>query len=436
MSARRLALFGGTPVSEKPFRFNNGIGAEEKAAVMRVLEKGELSGFIASPGEPFLGGTEVRALQDEFQAHYDVSRALGFNSATTALHAAVAATGAGPGDEVIVSPYTMSASSTAILFTGAVPIFADIEDETFGLDPASVEAQITPRTKAIMAVNIFGHPARLIELKQIAERHGLVLIEDNAQAPDALCDGRFSGTIGDIGVFSFNRHKVMQSGEGGVLVTDNPTFAEKAALVRNHGEAVVADMGVDDIVNTAGLNYRMTEMEAAVAREQFKKLPRLNEERIARADRLTAGLAQIPGITPPAVRSGCRHVYYMYVMKYDAEVTGVPRDLFVKAALAEGFFARAGYLRPTYLEPLYQHKTCFGTDGFPFSANSRNATLSYAKGLCPTCERLQDEEVVLTAIQQPPQTLADMDGFVEACAKVIENRDELVRHAEDVRGAA
>ncbi|MDJ0949943.1 MAG: DegT/DnrJ/EryC1/StrS family aminotransferase, partial [Alphaproteobacteria bacterium] len=368
MSARRLALFGGTPVSEKPFRFNNGIGAEEKAAVMRVLEKGELSGFIASPGEPFLGGTEVRALQDEFQAHYDVSRALGFNSATTALHAAVAATGAGPGDEVIVSPYTMSASSTAILFTGAVPIFADIEDETFGLDPASVEAQITPRTKAIMAVNIFGHPARLIELKQIAERHGLVLIEDNAQAPDALCDGRFSGTIGDIGVFSFNRHKVMQSGEGGVLVTDNPVFAEKAALVRNHGESVVADMGVDDIVNTAGLNYRMTEMEAAVAREQFKKLPRLNEERIARADRLTAGLAQIPGITPPAVRSGCRHVYYMYVMKYDAEVTGVPRDLFVKAALAEGFFARAGYLRPTYLEPLYQHKTCFGTDGFPFSA--------------------------------------------------------------------
>jgi dTDP-4-amino-4,6-dideoxygalactose transaminase len=342
----------------------------------------------------------------------------------------VSATGAGPGDEVIVSPYTMSASSTAILMTGAVPIFADIEADTFGLDPTSVEANITPQTRGIMAVNIFGHAARLGPLREIADRHGLYLIEDNAQAPDALYKGRLTGTVGHIGVFSFNRHKVMQSGEGGVLVTPDERLAFKASLLRNHGEAVVADMGVDDIVNTAGLNLRMTEMEAAVAQEQFRKMPAMNEQRIRLASRLTKGLSGLPGITPPKVEPDCRHVFYMYVMKYDARATGLPRDLFVKAVQAEGPFLRAGYLRPTYLEPLYRKKICFGKNGFPFSANPRNAELVYGPGLCPTCERLQDEEVILTAIMQPPQTLDDMDRFVEACAKVLANRDALLAAGE------
>jgi dTDP-4-amino-4,6-dideoxygalactose transaminase len=432
--ANTLALFGGTPVYTAPFRFNNGIGAEEKAAVMRVLERGELSGFIASSGAPFWGGVEVRALQQAFVDHYRVGHALAFNSATSALHAAVSAIGAGPGDEVIVSPYTMSASSTAILMTGAVPVFADIEADTFGIDPASVEANITPQTRGIMAVNIFGHAARLGPLREIADRHGLYLIEDNAQAPDALYKGRLTGTIGHIGVFSFNRHKVMQSGEGGVLVTDDERLALKAALLRNHGEAVVAEMGVDDIVNTAGLNLRMTEMEAAVAQEQFRKMPAMNAERIRLANRLTAGLSELPGIVPPKVEADCRHVFYMYVMKYDARATGIPRDLFVKAVLAEGAFLRAGYLRPTYLEPLYRRKLCFGANGFPFSASPRNQQLVYGPGLCPTCERLQDGELMLTAIMQPPQTLDDMDRFVEACAKVLANRDALLAADERLAG--
>ena len=135
-----LAILGGTPAADKPFEFNNSISDEEKTAVLRVIEKGELSGFIASPGEPFWGGQEVRGLQEEFQVRFSIKHAIAFNSATSALHAAVAATGIGPGDEVVTSPYTMSATATAILMTGAVPIFADIEDTTFGIDPNSVEA--------------------------------------------------------------------------------------------------------------------------------------------------------------------------------------------------------------------------------------------------------------------------------------------------------
>lgn len=432
-NADTLALLGGTPVTDRPFRFNNGIGAEDKAAVMRVLERGELSGFVASPDKMFWGGEEVRALQHAFIDHFGSKHAIAFNSATSALHAAASATGIGPGDEVITTPYTMSATSTAILMTGAVPVFADIEDETFGLDPASVEANITPQTRGIMVVNIFGHPARLAPLREIANRHGLFLIEDNAQAPDAIYKGRKTGTVGDMGIFSFNRHKVMQSGEGGVLVTDDDQLALKAALLRNHGECVVAGMGVTDIVNTVGLNLRMTEMEAAVAHEQFKKLPAMNDERIHLAERLSRGLSELAGITPPKVEPGCRHVYYMYIMKHDAQVTGIPRDLFVKAINAEGFFLRGGYLRPTYMEPVYQRKICFGPNGFPFSANPRNANLSYAPGLCRTCERLQDQDLMLTAIMQPPQTEADMDLFVEACAKVLQNRDELLAYADPLR---
>ena len=424
-----LAILGGTPVAKKPFEFNNSIGDEEKNAVLRVIENGELSGFIASPGEPFWGGQEVRGLQKEFEKRFRIKHAIAFNSATSALHAAVAATGIGPGDEVITSPYTMSATATAILMTGAIPIFADIEDTTFGIDPVSVETCLSENTKGILAVNIFGHSAKLDRLRDIAAQNALFLLEDNAQAPGALFRGQSTGTIGDAGIFSFNRHKVMQCGEGGVLVTDDDKIAQKAALVRNHGESVVAAMGIDDIVNTVGLNYRMTEMEAAVAREQLRKMDGLNNQRIALANRLTAGLSDIDGLTPPAVTSGSTHVYYMYVIRFNENKIGLPRDLFAQAIEAEGFFLRPGYVKPLYLEPLYQQKICFGRNGFPFTANNRNAAISYAKGICPTCEKLQNSEIMITPITQPPQTLNDMDLFVEACKKVIRSKDDLLAHA-------
>jgi dTDP-4-amino-4,6-dideoxygalactose transaminase len=322
----------------------------------------------------------------------------------------------------------MSASATAVLMTGAVPVFADIETRTFGLDPACVEAVITPYTRGIMAVNLFGHAAALSRLRQLADRRKLFLIEDNAQAPAALCGGRYTGTIGDAGVFSFNRHKTMQSGEGGMVICRDPDIALKLQLVRNHGEVVVGSMGIEDIVNTIGLNYRMTEMEAAVARCQFRKLRGLNAERARLADRLTQGLSEISGLTPPVVEKDCTHVYYFYAIRFDEDEIGMPRDLFAKAVEAEGFTLRAGYVKPLYLEPLYQKKICFGPNGYPFTANPRNKNLSYAKGLCPTVERLNERELMITNIIYPPLTEADMDEFVVSCRKVIASRDALLAH--------
>ena len=186
---------------KRPLPAIHNIGAEEIAAAARVLERGPLSGFLASGKSGFYGGEEVRALEEQFAERFEIKHALAFNSATTALQAAVAALSIGPGDEVIVPPYTMSATATAVLLNGAVPIFADIDPRTFCIDPVSVRERVTPHTKAIIAVNLFGQSADYDALTEIAQEHHLSIIEDNAQAPGARYDGRDTGTLRDITVF-------------------------------------------------------------------------------------------------------------------------------------------------------------------------------------------------------------------------------------------
>jgi len=414
------AILGGIPENSKIFPPYNTIGKEEKDAVMAVLDSGELSGFVANDVPQFYGGQQVQALEKEFCNHFKVKYAVSVNSATSGIYCMLMAMGVGPGDEVITSPYTMHATASSILQCGAVPIFADIEEDTFGLDPDSVQKNITENTKGILAVNIFGHAAMLNELKKVADNNHLWLLEDNAQTPAGLAEGGvYTATIGKAGVFSFNRHKTMQSGEGGVVLTNDEEVAKRMMLVRNHGEVVVDAWKMEDISNTIGQNLRMTEMEAAVALCQIKKLNQLNHARIELSNKITTGLQDVKGVTAPVVRDGCRHVYYFYVMKYDKSVTGLSREHFVEAVNAEGYYLRSGYLRPIYLEPIFRQKICFGKDGYPFVLNSRNDEIKYQKGLCPVAERLNDEEVILTNIIYPPLTTDDMDGFVRAIKKVI-----------------
>jgi dTDP-4-amino-4,6-dideoxygalactose transaminase len=264
--ATRPALLGGSAVRTRPFRPQQSFGPEERAAVLEVMDSGVLSQFLGEAGPDFHGGPQVRRTEAAYAEHFRARFAVTTNSATTALHVAVAACGLGPGDEVIVSPFTMSASATAILMQNAIPVFADIDPETFCLDPAGVRARITPQTRAIMAVDIFGQPAHWDPLRALAQEHGLRLIEDAAQAAHATAHGRFAGTLGDAGVLSLNYHKIIHSGEGGVLLTDDPEVAQRAQMVRNHGEVVAEQCGLPDIANTFGSNYRMTEIEASIAR--------------------------------------------------------------------------------------------------------------------------------------------------------------------------
>ena len=417
--AETLALLGGNKVREKPFPPHPIIGEEEKRAVMQVLESGKLSTFIASPGEHFLGGEKIRQFERDFASYHGLKYAVAFNSATSALHASVAACGVKAGEEVLVPPYTFTSTATCVLMHNAIPVFVDIKSDIFCLDPAQIEQAITPRTRAIIPVHLFGHAADMDEIMAIAEKHNLKVIEDCAQAPGGVYKGRYAGTIGDCGIFSFQETKNIMTGEGGILITNSEPLAEIGRMVRNHGEMVLESQKQrtyrSDIL---GWGYRMTELEAALGIEQLKKLDKLNSQRIELANYLSEGLSPIDGLTPPVVYPYVKHVYYSYPIKYDENKIGIPRELFIKALTAEGIPFGAGYVRPLYLNPIYHENK-------PFIYSYFGKEISYEKGICPVTERLYEKEIMSTPVCRPPATLADMDDVVRAIRKVIENRDEL-----------
>lgn len=421
----KLAINGGSPVRSAPFPLYVTIGEEEKRAVMEVLDSTVLSKFLGTWSPDFFGGPRVQKLEREWADYFGIRHAVSVNSATSGLYAAVGAAGVGPGDEVIVSPYTMTASATAALVYGGIPVFADIDPDTFCLSPASIRERITPRTRAIIVVDLFGHPAEMDEIMRIARQHGLVVIEDAAQAPGARYHGRNAGTLADLGVFSLNYHKTIHCGEGGVVVTNSDEYAGRLQLIRNHGEVVVQKKGVIDLVNMVGFNYRMTEIEAAIASEQLKKLETLVAPRIAAAEFLTGELAGLPGLTPPAVRPDVRHGYYIYVLKYDASVTGVPRAKFAAALRAEGVPVAEGYVEPIYLQPMYQQRIAFGKDGFPFTYPGYQGELNYAKGICPVTEHMHFEALLYGDYCHAAMTRQDLTDIANAFRKVAENLAEL-----------
>jgi perosamine synthetase len=413
-----LALFGGEPVRKHRFPPHPVLGDEEKQAVLDVLNRGELSTFIAAPGEYFLGGKKIKEFERRFADYHGVEYAVAFNSATAALHAAVVAVGVEPGEEVIVPPYTFTSTATCALMHNAIPVFADVQDDIYNLDPTAVAKVISPLTKAMIPVHLFGHPADMDGLMALARQHNLKVIEDCAQAPGARYKGGLVGTIGDCGIFSFTENKNITTGEGGMLITNDAAIAEASRMVRNHGEAIWEGQTVRTYTSTMlGWNYRMTEMEAALGIVQFSRMDALHSVRIELSDYLTEKLQDVEGLTTPTVYPDCSHTYYAYALKYDEHTTGVPRDLFVKALNAEGIPFGAGYVRPLYLSPIYHNSK-------PFAFRHYTGTAKYDKGICPIAERLHEHDLILTIIARPPATLTDMDDVVVAIHKVLENRAE------------
>ncbi|HQY19734.1 MAG TPA: DegT/DnrJ/EryC1/StrS family aminotransferase [Ignavibacteria bacterium] len=426
----KLALTGGTPVRTKIFPQSNTIGEEEKKAVMKVLDSGNLSQYVGTWNPDFYGGPMVKVFEKNWADAFGVDYCMAVNSNTSGLYACMGACDIGPGDEVIVSPYTMTAGAIAPLIYGAVPIFADIDEDTFCLDPKSIEANITPRTKAILLVHILGHPSDMDEIMAIAKKHNLKVIEDCAQSPMSTYKGKLVGTIGDVGVFSLNYHKHIHTGEGGMIVTNDPVIAEKIQLIRNHGEAVVAGKKTKDIKNIFGFNYRMTEMEAAVGTEQLKKLPGLIEKRIEYADYLSGIIGKLPGITPPLVKEGCKHVYYLQTFKFNKEIIGIHRNTFVDALRAElptmvlrenSPIIGCGFAAPLYLQPLYQQRL----NQCSFNCPRYEGNVSYEKGICPVTERMFYDEVFTHEFMRPSFSKADLEDVVNAYQKVYENVNEL-----------
>lgn len=317
------------------------------------------------------------------------------NSATACLHAAGIAAGIGPGDEVIVTPYSFASSATCVAMCGGTPVFVDVTPDTFCLDPEKVEQAITSQTKAIIPVHLCGHPAEMVELLRIADEHELVIIEDAAQAIGATYGGRLAGTIGHCGIFSFNQSKQVSSGEGGILVTSSPKVARIARAVRNHAEVSDPELGI------MGYNYRMCEVEAAIVLDQFKDLDRMLDTREFLTTLMSKQLEEIDcGITPPVVKPDCKHAWYTYAMKVDKEKLGMHRDQFQDEMQKRGVYFGRGYVKPLYRLPFFQK---VGKKTQP----------------CPVVEGLYGEKLMVTDIFKFPMTLRDVNRIADVVRSVV-----------------
>lgn len=419
-----LALFGGPKTISDPFRKYNSMGPEELAAAKAVIESGVLSQFLGTWHDDFYGGPKVREFELQVAEYFGVKHAVTVNSWTSGLVAAVGAIGIEPGDEVIVTPWTMSATATAILHWNAIPVFADIDPDTYNLSPAAIERCISPLTRAIVVADIFGQSADMDEIMALANLHGLKVISDTAQAPGALYKRRYAGTCAHVGGYSLNYHKHIHTGEGGILVTNDDQIAERLQLIRNHAEVVVGDKGVNNLVNMLGFNFRLGEIECAIGIEQLRKLSGLVGSRQALANLLTEGLQGLPGLQTPIVGPERTHVYYVYPMQLDLDLLGTTRDRICDALNAEGVAVSRRY-QNIHLLPVYQSMIAYGSKGFPWTSDICRRRVDYSKGICPVAEKLNDETYFGFGMCVYDLNSADIDRIVNAFHKVWNHMGKL-----------
>jgi len=426
-----LAIKGGTPVRTALFPAYNTIGQEEKDAVMKILDSGNLSQYIGAWHQDFFGGPTVRKLESNWCEIFGVKHSVTVNSNTSGLFTVIGALGIEPGDEVIVSPYSMSASAIAPLVYGGIPVFADVDPDTLCMSAASIESCITPRTKAILIVHIMGHPADMDAIIAIARKHNIKVIEDCAQAPMGKYKDKYVGTIGDVGVFSLNYHKHIHTGEGGIIITNDDDLAFRCQMIRNHAENITGPKEVKDLTNLIGYNYRMTEIECAIGVEQLKKLPALLEQRLENVSFFNEKMKAFPALKVQDKQpEGNVHCYYQYPVFFDPVIAGVHRNVFVDALKAEipsailretAPLIGSGYVKPLYFAPLYQQKAAWA---FTHQNNADNLP-DYAEGLCPVTEDMHFNKLFTLEYMRPGLSASDMQDVINAIDKIFTNIDEL-----------
>lgn len=346
----KLALNGGPPVRTRPVTPWPQYGAEEEEALLSVLHSRSWGGYHPA----------VKELEKSFADYHHVPHAIACSNGTVALQVALLALGVGPGDEVIVPPFTFVASATAVLLCRAVPVFADIDPETFNLSVDAAEAAITPRTRAIVVVHFGGRPADMDAFQALARKHGIALLEDAAHAHGARWNGIPVGGWGDAATFSFQAFKLMTAGEGGIILSKDADVAERCWAFCNQGRT--RDGGWFDHY-TLGTNYRLTAFQAAVLNAQLRRLPEQTRTRAASVAYLREGLREVPGLRLPEDDPRIeQHPYYLLTFWYDAEeFAGLPRDTAIKALQAEGIPLKVTYPHPLYRNPVFTREQRAGS---------------------------------------------------------------------------
>ena len=330
---------------------------EEETAIRKVLQSGNL-----------VQAEKVRQFEREFASYIGVRQAIAVANGTIALDLALKTLGIRVGDDVVTPAFSFIASSNCVLYQGAKPVFADINRRTFNIDPSDVAEKITAKTKAIIPVHLFGQPAEMDALKEIAEDHGAVLVEDAAQAHGAEYKGRKVGGLGDVGCFSFYATKNMTTGEGGMITTNSNELARRARLLRDHGQSGKYHHII------LGYNYRMTETTAALGLVQLRKLDRFNKKRQENAATLTEGIKKIPGLTPPYVKNDVTHVFHQYVLRVEENYL-MDRNKLAEHLRENGVEVAVHYPTPIYKQPVY-NKLGYGKISCPVAEEACKRVLS------------------------------------------------------------
>lgn len=404
---QQLAIDGGTPQRTAPFpsvshAAGRRFGPEEEDAVVRVLRSGQLNSTV---------GTETRAFERDFANHLGVPEVVASSSGTAALHLAVAAVNPEPGDEFITTGLSDAGTVLPVLAQNAVPVFVDVDPATGILDVAVVEAAITDRTRGIIVVHLFGQPAPVAELRTLADRAGIHLIEDCAQAYlTRLPDGRTAGTVGHLACFSLQQSKHITAGDGGLTVSADPELARRARLFADKAWPRDTDERTHLFL---GLNYRMTELQAAVARVQLTRLDEVVADRRRTAAVLTDALRPLAGI---ATADAASSSHWLFPLFLDIAAAGGDAQWYAEALRAEGIPASGGYLqRPLYLNPVFTDRRTYGESGYPLTLADRPQ--EYARGLCPVTEELIERRLV-TLQWNENYTDADVADILAAITKV------------------
>lgn len=422
-----LALNGGTPVLDAdaiaPWPH---VTDADRKAVLRAVDR----------SIPWRWPLEdVQELEDGWSEHTGMRFTIAANSGTAALHMAVAATNIGPGDEVLVPADTFLASASCVLQANAVPVFVDVDPMTYNIDPAKVEQHITSRTKAIVAVDLHGLPADYDGLYAVARKHGLVIIEDGAQAHGATYRGRPVGSLGDLAGCSLNGSKTLSAlSEGGLFTTDNEEWHKKALRVLMFGDEI-RDMTREYNARIMGWNYRLHSLAAAFARSQLERLPSMSEVRSANGAHLTRSLSEVPGIRPPAVPEGSTHVYYFYPVMVQPEDIDADLDVnaFLRAVMtamrAEGVPLDRWHRFPVPGQTLFQEMHGYGK-GCPWSCSHARPGIRYDPADYPVASDICTRRLVLGSSASsfgPPNGIRLMESYAEAFHKVlVEHRAGLV----------